>query len=368
MPQLASDRRLNILPFSHAYARTCELSTWIISGSSMMTVSTIDKMLEVAPRFQPTLVNGVPYLFEIIQQRVLKSKTMHRSSECAGSETEKQLLHEVLGTQLRMLAAGGAGLDEATFTWFASCGYPIYQGYGLTEASPVVCSNRYPNPSSKHVGFPVLNTEVRIDANQRLHVRGPGVMVGYDDDEEATKDRIRDGWLDTGDLAEWTADGAVRILGRGDDRITLPTGYKIDPAPVERKLCKVLSVDHCMLLLSSNDRLLLIVPSNLPNSEPMALATGDRAIISVPISPEASAYGSGRTIPNPSKQSDFASNQTSDELLRSLRTAIPDEPHYALPTELMIVANDWSQATGMLNAKGAIQRTRIRDRYLGGIK
>ncbi len=336
MPQLTSDRRLNLLPFSHAYARTCELSTWIISGSSMMTVDSIESLLRVAPRFEPTLINGVPYLFERIRKHVLHNKSMNRSegSEDVDSVENHSALCKALGNKLRMLAAGGAGLDKATFDWFSACGYPIYQGYGLTEAGPVVCSNRYPAPSSNHVGFPVADTCVRIDSDQRLFVKGPGVMLGYEGDEAATRERICDGWLDTGDLAEWTSDGAVRILGRFDDRITLPNGYKVDPSPIERKICKVIGVDRCLLTLNQMQRLLLIVPAN--------------------------GFDCFREN-NPSVREPF-------DLLQFIRESVVDEPSYALPVEIMIVENDWSQATGMLNAKGAIQRSRIQARYLGGIK
>ncbi len=336
MPQLVSDRRLNLLPFSHAYARTCELSTWVLSGSSMITVDSIEMLLRVAPRFEPTLINGVPYLFERIRKHVFPNKSMHRSEEAedADSVENQQTLCKALGTQLRMLAAGGAGLDKATFNWFSACGFPIYQGYGLTEAGPVVCSNRYPTPLSNNVGFPVAETCIRIDSDQRLFVKGPGVMLGYDGDEEATRKRICDGWLDTGDLAEWTSEGAVRILGRADDRITLPNGYKIDPSPIERKICKVLGVDQCLLTLNGLQRLLLIVPVN--DSHPF--------------------HGI------------HPSGLEPTDLLRFVRNSIIDEPSYALPGELMVVENDWNEATEMLNAKGALQRSRIAVRYLGGIK
>jgi len=159
-------------------------------------------------------------------------------------------------------------------------------------------------------------------------------MLGYDGDEATTRERIRDGWLDTGDLAEWTSEGAVRILGRVDDRITLPNGYKVDPSPIERKICKVLGVDHCSLTLSQLQRLLLIVPVD-------------------------GCHAFQRIQPSGSQPTD---------LIRFIRDSIADEPSYALPVELMMVENDWSEATGMLNAKGALQRYRIASRYLGGIK
>ena len=320
MPQHASDRRLNLLPFSHAYARTCELSTWLLSGSSLMTVRNIDHFIEIAPIFQPTLINGVPYIFEKIRQRILSMESQ---------AAERVSLCKLIGTNIRMLAAGGAGLDTATYEWFAECGYPIYQGYGLTEAGPVVCSNRFPNPSGGHVGFPVCESIVRIDEDQRMYTKGPGVMVGYFGDVQASRNKISNGWLDTGDLAEWTAEGAIRIIGRSDDRIILTNGYKVDPGPLEHKIAIALKIRYCSVVSPDLCRVVVILPVST----------------SLLVSPSNASILQDR-----------------------VREALSDEPNYVVSMEALIVEDDWTYELGMLNSKGSIQRSQVVKRYFGGSK
>jgi len=296
-----------------------------LSGSSLLATQSMDNAILVAPHFQPTLFNGVPYVFESLRQRILSSRSTEIVPvQSKSNESYRQLLCQLLGTQLRMIAAGGAGLNEDTHHWFAKCGLPIYQGYGLTEAGPVVCSNRYPNAFANHVGWPVRETMIRIDENQRLYAKGPGVMVGYFADSPATQSKMVDGWLDTGDLAEWTSEGAVRILGRCDDRIVLATGYKLDPGPLEHEIAKAFGIRYCAITSADRRQLLVILP--IPKA-----GTADISL-----------------------------------LHRKLLKVLSDQPSYVVSIKLMIVEDDWNKESGMLNAKGSLQRSRIDARYLGG--
>ncbi len=119
---------------------------------------------------------------------------------------------------------------------FRSQGWPPLQGYGLTETSPVICSNRAGQQRFDSVGLPVDGVEVSLDADGVLWTRGPHVMLGYWQDDAATRAKMRDGWFCTGDIAERSSDGALRILGRIDDQITLSTGYKVAEAELSRRL------------------------------------------------------------------------------------------------------------------------------------
>ncbi len=148
-PQLASDVRLNILPFAHAYARTCELSTWIISGSQLCIAGDWDMFLKWAPMVEPTLVNLVPHL-------------VYRLHDLLASSSDSAKL---LGHRLRLLQVGGAGLREDVWRSFAAKGWPPLQGYGLTETSPVICSNRAGQQRFDSVGLPVDGVEVSLDAD-----------------------------------------------------------------------------------------------------------------------------------------------------------------------------------------------------------
>jgi long-chain acyl-CoA synthetase len=155
MPQRATDHRLNLLPFAHAYARTCELTTWLLSGGSLETVHGTEAFIERLAVAQPTLVNAVPAVYESLASRW--SDRM---------DSPIDLLHS-FGGSIRQLASGGAPMSECTRLLFHKAGLDIYQGYGLTEAGPVVCSNRAATDTSPPVlagvGPPVCNTGVKID-------------------------------------------------------------------------------------------------------------------------------------------------------------------------------------------------------------
>ncbi len=225
MPQNSDDVRLNVLPFSHAYARTCEVSTWAMTGGAFVASKSIDQFWQDAPRVRPTLINAVPHVFERLYESFL-----------SGTVPCELALHEKLGNRIRMLACGGAALSEKLFNAFKQIGFPIYQGYGLTETSPVICSNRVGSARTGTVGPAIRGVEIRIDGDQQLWVRGENVMLGYWRDPARSAERIVDGWVATGDLAIRDDDGHYRILGRRDDLIVLSTGRKISPQPLETML------------------------------------------------------------------------------------------------------------------------------------
>ncbi len=215
-PQRSSDLRLNILPFAHAYARTCELSTWILSRSQLAIAGDWQEWLEMAGQLQPTLANLVPYLVE-------------RAAEALRDDPA------VLGRGMRLLQVGGAGLSDEVWEHFAALGLPPLQGYGLTEASPVVCSNRSGQQRVGNMGPAVRGAKLHIDDEGVLWTRGPHVMLGYWRDPQATQAAIVDGWLCTGDIVQQQPQG-LKVLGRKSHQIVLSSGYKVAPEDVESRL------------------------------------------------------------------------------------------------------------------------------------
>lgn len=232
VPQSPDDVRLTLLPIRHAYARTCDLGTWLLSGSALAVTLGWDGWTRWAPILRPTLVNTVPSVADRLLQLPADCPSISR---------------------LRLLGCGGAALPNHHFDRFRARGITVIQGYGLTEASPVICSATPDDTRAGFVGRPVAGWQTRVDPDGRLWVRGDGVMLGYWGDPEATASRIRDGWLDTGDLVAVDPgdgqfrDGQFRILGRADERIVLSNGYKVDPAPIERRLAGLPGVRHALL-------------------------------------------------------------------------------------------------------------------------
>jgi long-chain acyl-CoA synthetase len=321
MPQLESDHRLNLLPFAHAYARTCELTTWLASKSSMETVSNIRQLLCDAPTANASLLNGVPVLYE----RILES---WRPQSCSALA-----LKAILGKKMRRLASGGAPLREETRRIFAEAGLPIFQGYGLTEASPVVCSNREANEHGTEcldgVGPVVRGVQARIDDESRLWVAGHGVMAGYWNDAEATSERIVNGWLNTGDLAEYVHSNSashepvpLRILGRADDTIILSNGYKVHPFAIEERLRTDPRFDPC-----------LVVGSNRPFPSVLMQCDPDQA----------------------------------EHLSQRVREILAGMPNYEIPDQVIPIESDWRLESELCNFKGSPVRSKIERRYLDRI-
>jgi long-chain acyl-CoA synthetase len=275
----------------------------------MMSVPSYDQLWAYGSRFEPTLLNAVPAVFQRLQQELERS---------VSTDYRKHELALRLGNKLRCLASGGAGLSSETFGFFQKLGFPIIQGYGLTEASPVVCSNRTEQPLPDCVGRPILHTEIRIDAEQRLYVKGPGVMLGYWNQPSATSRRIANGWLETGDRAEQRSDGTLRILGRTDDRITLSTGYKVDPAAIEQCLVGKFGIRNCMLV-----------------------GSGQRFLIAIVV----------------------ADSDQEMSLLQSIRETLVDYPDYCIPKRLIVEKNAWTESSGMVNRKGGLRRDAIAEHY-----
>ncbi|TMH37587.1 MAG: long-chain fatty acid--CoA ligase, partial [Betaproteobacteria bacterium] len=138
-----------------------------------------------------------------------------------------------LGGRMRFAVLGGAPLDPAIAWLFTGLGLPVLQGYGMTEASPVISVNRLESNVPESVGMPLDNVEARVAADGELLARGPSIMKGYWNNPEASaKSLDREGWLHTGDLAE-IRNGMIFIRGRLKDVLVLSNGEKLPPQDVE---------------------------------------------------------------------------------------------------------------------------------------
>ncbi|MCA9127048.1 MAG: AMP-binding protein [Planctomycetales bacterium] len=299
-PQFVDDLRLNLLPFSHAYARTCELTTWVLSRSRLAIVVDWSELLLAAPLFQPTLLNLVP----ILARRAAESLSTDRGA---------------LGVKLRLLQVGGAALGEDLWRTLGGYSLPPLQGYGLTEASPVVCSNRAGGQRCSTVGPAVDGVELRLAADGELQVRGPGTMLGYWNDTAATEQILNDGWLSTGDLATIDEEGYVHIVGRKSIRIVLDSGYKVDPAQIEQKLQTDPLIQQAILVGDGRPFLAVMIYSNDCRCE--------------------------------------------RELLRTVSTLLSDLPQYMRPRRIFVLPKPLSQTDDTLTAKGSPRRSIIMAAY-----
>ncbi len=259
-----NDRFLSFLPLHHTFECTVGFLYPISKGSSIAFCEGIRHIADNIKEFEVSTMISVPILFESMCKKIVKAIEEKGKSKQVniGMKISNVLLkigvdvrdkvfgevHQSLGPKLRLMVAGGAALDPETERIFNGLGITMYQGYGLTETSPVIAAedDKYRKIGSIGKAFPSLEVKLE-DVNEEgigeLLVKGPTVMMGYYENDEATKEAIdEDGWLHTGDLAKIDKDGFIFITGRKKYVIVLKNGKNIYPEELEILINKIAGV------------------------------------------------------------------------------------------------------------------------------
>ena len=253
-------RFLSFLPLAHAYEHMAGLYLPLYLGGEIFYCEKLDKLASMMAEVSPTLMTAVPRLYELLHSRITSQIAKESSLKRRLFETTirlgqkrqlsgfekflnticerlvRQKVRKRFGGQLRYFVSGGAALNPKISEFFQGLGVGILQGYGQTEASPVISVNRPGAERADTVGPNLPGVEVRLSEAGELLVRGANVMTGYWNDPESTSAALIDGWLHTGDLAEIDADGHIRIVGRLKDLIVNSGGDNIAPGPIEQDL------------------------------------------------------------------------------------------------------------------------------------
>ena len=263
------DRFLSFLPLHHTFECTTGFLLPLSVGASIAFCDGIRHIAENIKEYDITFMVSVPVLYENMCKKIMKSiKDQGKGTTVnVGMKVSNALLkvgldirgklfkqvHDSLGSKLRLLVAGGAALDPDTEKTFNSLGINMVQGYGLTESSPVIAveDDKYKKIGSIGKALPTL--DVKIDKPNEegigeLLVKGPTIMLGYYENEEATKETIdKEGWLHTGDLAKIDKDGFIFITGRKKFVIVLKNGKNIYPEELEILINKIAGVKECFI-------------------------------------------------------------------------------------------------------------------------
>ena len=258
---LGDDVFLSFLPLSHSYEHTCGLHLPISMGAQIYYAEGIETLSANLAEARPTIMTCVPRLYEIMRTRILAGvaragglkKTLFEAALRLGRKRheggELSLLERLLdrlverlvrdkvrlrfGGRMKALVSGGAPLNYDVGMFFLALGLPVYQGYGQTEAAPLISCNRKSNNNIASVGPALAGVEARIAADGEICVRGGMLMEGYWNDAEATSDALRDGWLHTGDIGHIDDAGCIHITDRKNDIIVNSGGDNIAPQRVE---------------------------------------------------------------------------------------------------------------------------------------
>ncbi len=260
----AEDTLLSFLPLSHTFERTVGYYIPMMVGATIAYARSIPELGEDLINIKPTILISVPRIYERVYNKIQaglaeKSPLAGKLFKLAVETGWQRFLHRQgrggwqpafllwplldklvagkimakLGGNMHMAASGGAPLPPPIARVFIGLGLNLIQGYGLTETSPILTANPVADNVPDSVGIPLRGTELRVAENDELLARGPGIMLGYWDDEEATRAAIDDeGWFRTGDKAR-IENNHVYITGRIKEILVLANGEKVPPADME---------------------------------------------------------------------------------------------------------------------------------------
>ena len=290
----ATDTALSFLPLAHVYGRMLDY-IYLFNGVTVAYVEAIDLVPQALLEIRPTVIAAVPRFFEKIY-----SKLMEQGSKATGIKRKlfdwaidvarraapwraggkraspllkaqwslaDTLVYKKIrvgtGGKLRMVFSGGAPLSKDLADFFWSVGIPIYQGYGLTETSPILTSN-YPQNRSGSSGRPIPNVLIRIAQDGEILAKGPCVMQGYYKSTDATREVIdEEGWFHTGDIGYLDSDNYLFITDRKKDLIKTAGGKFVAPQPIENALKTSPYITNAMIV---GDQRRFVVALIVPNA------------------------------------------------------------------------------------------------------
>jgi long-chain acyl-CoA synthetase len=363
IPPRRDDVFLSFLPLAHAFERTAGYTMAMMGGSVVAFARSIDLLRADFRLVRPTAVVAVPRVFELvhatIRLRVAHSPLRRRVLDCAAAlgwrkfEAEQgrarplglmqwvlwfvlgQLFSRsvlrALGGRLRVAVSGGASLRQEIQQTLIGLGLPIVEGYGLTEAAPVVCSNTLEDNLPGSVGRPLPGVSLMVSDKGELLVQTPSIMDGYWKDETGTAQAIDlDGWLHTGDLAE-IREGRVFIRGRLKEVIVLATGEKVNPADIEEELRRVSVFQQALVVGEGRPWLAALVVLDVSKWK----AHADRL---------------GLDASEPNKGAAAA------EILRLVRTQLSDRPRHLQVHFVYATSTPWTVQAGLLTPTLKVKR------------
>ncbi len=274
-----SDVHLSFLPLSHVFERMAGYYLMIYIGATIAYAENLDTVPQDLLEIRPTFILGVPRFYEKIMARVLEAaahsgplkKRLFEWARGLGRKRRERLVEggkldaffwfqyrladwliyrkvkHRLGGRIRFCVAGGAALRKEIAEFFYDLGVMVYEGYGLTETSPVISVNREGKFRFGTVGVPLKGVEVKISEEGEILTKSPCVMKGYFNKEEETRKVLKDGWFYTGDLGHLDSQGFLTITGRKKELIVTSGGKKVAAAAIEALVQKDPAILCCVL-------------------------------------------------------------------------------------------------------------------------
>jgi len=389
-------KTLLMLPWDHSFGHTCGIYAFMGKGASIASVKigktpmeTLRNLPSCMKEIKPNILMSVPALAKNFRKNIEKAikekgkftetlfnhaltisyaynkegwnrgKGLSRLWKPLISLYDKLLfskIREFFGGELDYFIGGGALLDIELQRFFYAIGVPMYQGYGLTEASPVISSNSKSKHKLGSSGVLVNNMDLKIcddDGNElptgekgEIVIRGGNVMHGYWKNDKATADAIRDGWLYTGDMGYMSSDGFLYVLGRFKSLLIADDGEKFSPEGIEEAITEQSKyLDQCMLFNNQKPYTVALV---VPNQHALKLFLEDKGLTS-------DSEDGKRAILNliENEINEYRSNGKYGQMF----------PQRWLPVAIAVLEESWTEENGLMNSTMKIVRGKIMDKY-----
>jgi long-chain acyl-CoA synthetase len=365
-----TDACISFLPLSHITARALDYVMYN-HQAQVAYCSQFDKLPQAMKEVRPTVFVGVPRVYEKIRQAVeqkssaspIKKRMLHWALNVGGHHHDTvyggshpssffwkianklvySKVREAFGGRVRIWVSGGAPLGIDTAKWFASAGIAVWEGYGLTETSPVIALNNSEHHRMGSVGKPLENLDLKFAEDGELLVRGPSIFVGYWQKPEANDECFdAEGFFRTGDIARFDDDGFLYITDRKKELLKTSGGKLVAPQPIENRLKNSVMVAQCALVGDKHKFIAALISPNfvaleewakhagLDGLDRQALVADDRVI---------ALYG---------------------EVVREANAGLAN---FETIKRFRLVADDWSQDTGELTPSMKLKRRVISAKY-----
>lgn len=375
---IPGDIFLSFLPLSHTFERTAGYYLALGTGSTIVYNRSVLLLAEDLKIVRPTVIISVPRVYERIYARVRDKlskssatarglfdwavevgwRDFCRRNQMPATKTGRAWLDPLVktfllqkvratlmaqfGGRLRVAISGGAALNHKVAMTFCGLGMPIIQGYGMTEASPIIAGNCIEFNQPDTVGKPFCNVEVRLGENDEIQLRGPSIMKGYWNRPQDTAAAFtKDGWLKTGDVGSFNASGLLQIKGRIKEIIVTSTGEKVPPADLESAIETDPLFAQTFVIGENKPFLSLIAVVEPTHWQRLAESLGL----------------------DPLDANNLNAPAVKTAALKRAKAAAADFPNYALPRAVALVKEPWTIENGLLTPTLKLKRGPLQQKF-----
>ena len=378
----ADDLALSYLPLSHVFERMAGHYTLLSAGTTIAYAESIEKLPENLKEIRPTIMTSVPRFFEKVYARVMEQidkgtplrkkifnwalnvgieryeyylnsriddlilgsampKPLQRRWKIADRLVYQKVKKE-LGGRIRGMVSGGGTLNQEIARFFWAIDIPVLEGYGLTETAPVITTNPMVRAKIGTVGKVLPNLEVKIAEDGEILVRGPSVMIGYYNDEEATKQAFAGDWFKTGDIGSLDKDGYLRIIDRKKRILVLSTGKNVAPQPIENAICESPYIEYALVV---GDRKKYVIVLIKPDFEQLM------------------QWVERQNMLHPHRETLVQHEKVQQLLLQEVKEKIKNFAGFEQPKRVIIVEDEWSVENGEITPKLSVRYKIVERRY-----